>query len=79
MVTILDSFIGLFVPFSHAKDEYEGLSSGVDYDHQRYSLASLIEESKAPPNAFDVAASQKRRNVKRSRTLAWTQSGKWGK
>ena len=33
--------------YNHAKDKYESLLSGIDYDHQHYSLVSLIEESKA--------------------------------
>ncbi len=31
------------------------------------------------PTSFDIATSQKRRNVKWIRVLIWTQSGKWDK
>lgn len=30
--------------YNNAKDKYEGLVKGIDYDHTHYSLASLIDE-----------------------------------
>jgi len=32
--------------YNHAKEKYENLLSGIDYDHTHYSLNSLIEETR---------------------------------
>ena len=74
-------------------DEVKGWSSeATDVKYNNYMLLALIFDwfielfvpftSLCPnlsPISFDIATSQKRRNVKWNRILIWTQSSKWDK